>query len=229
MSHMLPSSTETIPQPPSRSYHDYPTTFVQPFQSTGAPAPPYAKSKSTDDFRPRAESQSTPSRSLSYDCPPPQRVYSQAPYTFHRNIVPTTVYRDDSRRHHYSSANLPLNHSTYPALDSRPPYPPSTRNSGLPPTISTSVGASRGGAAEDDEQTPVARHRSQPLVFPRVVQQPEASMGMANSGASSSSNASKYECGYCGKGFSRPSSLKVSRHFLLHFAVLTKSPSFRST
>jgi hypothetical protein len=28
--------------------------------------------------------------------------------------------------------------------------------------------------------------------------------------ALSSSSASKYECSYCGKGFSRPSSLKVS-------------------
>jgi len=176
-----------------------------------APTPLYTKSKSADDFRTRAESQSLPRRSFSYDVPPVRRVYSQAPYPSHRNTLPIAAYHDDSRgSHFYPSANVSSTHSNHPPSDSRLPYPSSSGNFGHPPTITTSIGGNRAAAAEDDEQTPVARYRSsQPQVFRRAARPPEASKSAAESSTSSSTSASKYECSYCGKGFSRPSSLKI--------------------
>ncbi|KAF7306096.1 hypothetical protein HMN09_00764700 [Mycena chlorophos] len=63
-------------------------------------------------------------------------------------------------------------------------YPPP-----LPPTLSTTI---HGGPLADD-RTPVARY------------QPSGMPGYAPQDASSA----KYECTYCGKGFTRPSSLKI--------------------
>lgn len=70
------------------------------------------------------------------------------------------------------------------------------------PWISTSMGAS---TTIDDERTPVARFNT------------NASYSSVNPGPqdeSLSGSASKYECAYCGKGFSRPSSLKVLQPFV---------------
>ncbi|KAJ6625906.1 hypothetical protein B0H10DRAFT_599552 [Mycena sp. CBHHK59/15] len=83
-----------------------------------------------------------------------------------------------------------------PAPQPVPSYYARTQPPGPPmPPISTSIGASR---AEDDDRTPIARYQSSGL--PAFAPTPEAS---------STAGASKYECSYCGKGFSRPSSLKI--------------------
>lgn len=72
-----------------------------------------------------------------------------------------------------------------------------------PRSISTNVQSRV--MAEDDERTPVARF-NQPM--------PNSSapigMGMGYPDDLDPANiSSKYECEYCGKGFNRPSSLKV--------------------
>lgn len=72
--------------------------------------------------------------------------------------------------------------------------------------ISTQVALANGG--EDDERTPVARYgkapsRIEPMNIPHVdTQQLQLDEAMGNV-------TSRYECPYCGKGFNRPSSLKV--------------------
>lgn len=74
-----------------------------------------------------------------------------------------------------------------------------------PWNISTSLGSSK-AIAEDDERTPVARYNASAVVMntgmpaPYGVPVPD----------DTSSGPAKYECHYCGKGFNRPSSLKVN-------------------
>jgi hypothetical protein len=46
---------------------------------------------------------------------------------------------------------------------------------------------------DDDDRTPIARYPP-PTLVPAYIEEPPAA---------------KYECQYCGKGFNRPSSLKV--------------------
>ncbi|KAJ7072097.1 hypothetical protein C8F01DRAFT_229149 [Mycena amicta] len=94
---------------------------------------------------------------------------------------------------------------TYPSYDprqeprrymvSQPPPPPQgyySRSSAMPPAISTSLH----GSHDEHDRTPVARFQSSGMP------------GYAPPDASMSSTA-KYECSYCGKGFSRPSSLRI--------------------
>lgn len=74
-----------------------------------------------------------------------------------------------------------------------------------PRTISTNVQSRV--MAEDAERTPVARY-TQTIPNPSV--NVPIGMGMGYPDDMDPANiASKYECEYCGKGFSRPSSLKV--------------------
>jgi hypothetical protein len=142
--------------------------------------------------------QNAPPRTMSYDraaYPPP------AAYSVHRNSVPVYDPRNDPR-----GSRPPFDYN--PAMMSQPPsqpipyyarsQPPS--NALPPPVISTSIYASRG---EDDDRTPVARYQSSGMA------------GFAPPDAlTSAAGPSKYECSYCGKGFSRPSSLKVRSYLL---------------
>ena len=76
-------------------------------------------------------------------------------------------------------------------------YPASSRQRPLA-TISTSV-----DRVYDDDQTPVAGHRDSSPSFARL-------RGNQQTRPAKPHTALKYECGYCGKGFNRPSSLKVT-------------------
>lgn len=138
--------------------------------------------------------QNPPPRSMSYDpapYPPPTA------YPVHRNTISGYDPRQDPRgarpTFEYNNAMM-----GQPPPQPIPPYyarmqpPPNTL---MPPAISTSV---RGPRGEDEDRTPVARYQSSGLP------------GYAPPDASTSAGGpSKYECSYCGKGFSRPSSLKV--------------------
>ncbi|KDR75239.1 hypothetical protein GALMADRAFT_249226 [Galerina marginata CBS 339.88] len=116
----------------------------------------------------------------------------------HRHTVPQPYeYRNPSG---YSSNTL-TRHRSETALSE-----PSPR----PQKISTSVS----NMTEDDERTPVARisaHGSLNISHP-VPRQPLDD---------SASSSSKYECSYCGKGFNRPSSLKI--HLNSHTGEKRKS------
>ncbi len=81
------------------------------------------------------------------------------------------------------------------------PSSSSTRN--FPKAISTEFEARHKGE-EDDDPTPVARFRSGPSFERRYVQNVQQTKDDVPS-----ASAFKYECKYCGKGFNRPSSLKV--------------------
>ncbi|KAJ6594153.1 hypothetical protein B0H19DRAFT_1056498 [Mycena capillaripes] len=191
-----PSST----RPPSRSHPD-PSTFVypQPSRFNTTPSATYDRSRpSSHDPRgpyPMPAFQNAPSRTMSYDraaYPPPP-----ATYPVHRNSAPAYDPRHDPR-----GSRPPYDYN--PAMMGQPPsqpnspyyaraHPPS--NTITPPVISTSIYGSRG---EDNDRTPVARY------------QPSGMAGFAPPDASTSAaGPSKYECSYCGKGFSRPSSLKI--------------------
>ncbi|KAJ7647101.1 hypothetical protein FB45DRAFT_188943 [Roridomyces roridus] len=156
-----------------------------------------------------------PSSSRSSNARPPSRSHSDPS----SNMNPATTYNrsrastHDARGTHgvpnapprsmsYTPNPYPPAHrNTIPLYDpypSRPPYEysmqqPSPRMQ--PPVISTALHGYRG---EDDDRTPVARY------------QPSGMPGYALPDASSVAGGPfKYECSYCGKGFSRPSSLKI--------------------
>ncbi|KAJ7268803.1 hypothetical protein B0H12DRAFT_1096756 [Mycena haematopus] len=180
-----PNST----RPPSRSNAD-PATFPQPSRFNTTPS--YDRSKSSQyDPRgsrgpyPMPDFQNAPSRTMSYD----RAAYPPSPatsYPVHRNSYPA---HDPRGSRPSSDYNPPI--MTQPP--SQPPY--SYPSNTLPPVISTGIYGSRG---EDDERTPVVRY------------QPSGMAGFAPPDASTSSGApAKYECNYCGKGFSRPSSLRI--------------------
>ncbi|KAJ7772605.1 hypothetical protein DFH07DRAFT_953069 [Mycena maculata] len=180
-----PSST----RPPSRSYPD-PSTFVYPQPSRYNTAPAAARTSSSHDRHaptgpyPMLGFQNPPPRSMSHD----EAAYPPHP---HRSTISHDP-RYDSRGPRPPFDYNPMMGQPQPI----PPYytraqPPSL----MPPVISTSVHGSHG---EDDDRTPVARYQSSGLV------------GFAPPDASSSAGGpSKYECSYCGKGFSRPSSLRI--------------------
>lgn len=111
-------------------------------------------------------------------------------------------YRLDTTNHHEPSAPSYVN-ATYPPGGHRSPSSIRDRSysSGYPSSpqeIYTNIPSMRDTV---DEQTPLARHHSSnPRGIPYSQQTPEDNTG---------TGSMKYECSYCGKGFNRPSSLKV--------------------
>jgi hypothetical protein len=116
------------------------------------------------------------------------------------------------RRNTFDASSYPYGHrpSQYPddIPRNRLPFEVSYRrhshmgsHPSRPGEISTAVTS---GLNSDDEQTPVARYGSVgPNNYPSITQK-------VSEDKPNSSNISKYECSYCGKGFNRPSSLKVN-------------------
>lgn len=153
--------------------------------------------------------QNAPPRTMSYDraaYPPPS-----TSYPVHRNSVP--AYDPQVPRPSFEPHPAVM---SQPPSQPAPPYyartqPPS--NVIMPPVISTGIYGHRRG--EDDDRTPVARY------------QPSGMAGFAPPDASASGGPSKYECTYCGKGFSRPSSLKV-RVLILPVIKSASNHCFRS-
>lgn len=91
------------------------------------------------------------------------------------------------------------------------------------------MGAGRSQDA-DEEQTPVAPYgRLNPV---RVAALPSDRDAVRHEGQPTAST-SKYECSYCGKGFNRPSSLKVYPGAFLHINTIsfhfldTSEPTYR--
>ncbi|KAJ7217794.1 hypothetical protein GGX14DRAFT_561157 [Mycena pura] len=105
--------------------------------------------------------------------------------TYDSTYPPSAAYPNYDPRHDPRGYN--------PAMMGQPPSQPyysRPRPPGvMPPAISTSM---HGFRVEDDDRTPVARFQSSGM---QAFAPPDAS--------------SKYECSYCGKGFSRPSSLRI--------------------
>ncbi|KAF8070657.1 hypothetical protein FPV67DRAFT_1034996 [Lyophyllum atratum] len=123
-----------------------------------------------------------------------------------------------SRRH--TSHGDPIAASRYPAYDQRsaqhpredrtpiaryPPYsqPSHSQVSGYSPWLREVSTSGPAIGATEDERTPVARYGGTVSrgIPPHSWEAPKD----INSGPA----LSKYECGYCGKGFNRPSSLKI--------------------
>jgi hypothetical protein len=174
----------------------------------------HIKSKSSADEHPGrngafpgAQLHSSPSRSISYDSSSLRsrgHASGMARASPHRNTISTAGHRYDSRSPrdaaeeqtpvvHYHSESAPFQSHDHSFGFTRGPW-----------SISTNIEPSR--KTEEDEQTPVARYRkpraSSPTAFTRTHQ-------TVQEDNTSGSTASKYECSYCGKGFNRPSSLKV--------------------
>ena len=112
-----------------------------------------------------------------------------------------------ARRNTFDTSSYPHGHMPYQYRDDTPLNTSHQGHSRMrahlsqPGEISTSV---LSGPSFDDEQTPVARYASAgPSYLPPVAQK-------ALEDKPSGSSGSKYECSYCGKGFNRPSSLKVN-------------------
>jgi hypothetical protein len=117
------------------------------------------------------------------------------------NTDPRTYAPEHTSKYPHSLGPPQYVNEAYPGH--RPPSAMRERgySSGYPPRpqeIYTNIPSIRGG---DDEQTPVARHHSSDSrSIPYSQMTPEDAAG---------SGPMKYECSYCGKGFNRPSSLKV--------------------
>ncbi|KAF7361734.1 hypothetical protein MVEN_00517300 [Mycena venus] len=189
-----PQSRPSSTRPPSRSNAD-PSAFVypQPSRFNAASSASYERSRSSShDPRgpyPIPDFHNAPSRTMSYDRAAYPPSGPSTSYPVHRNSVPAYDPRHDPRG--YNSVMM----SQSPP-QSIPPYYARTQppSNAMPPAISTGIYGTRG---EDDDRTPVARY------------QPSGMAGFAPPDASTSGGPSKYECTYCGKGFSRPSSLKI--------------------
>lgn len=179
---------------PSSSSHPLPLAGYPPASSTRLYAGPHHDVP---------DQQAMLGRSYSYD----SSVYharersSPATYPPHRNTISTENYAYDRR----ASEKTPVAR-----------YPPSGRISqthsqpgfgGYAPqpwALTTSIGSSR--RPDDDERTPVASHR---IPGPLASSDYNGSKHLVHDSDSASGATSKYECSYCGKGFNRPSSLKV--------------------
>ncbi|KAL1743857.1 hypothetical protein HDZ31DRAFT_64665 [Schizophyllum fasciatum] len=138
-----------------------------------------------------------PSRSMSYSAPSSSRLgepaVSPRRNVPHRNSISTTNYTMESR----GGGHTPI--AQYGSMGTRFETPRAREGAPWTGTISTAM--DRRHYVEDEEQTPVARARGTP-VAPMAFDQLPAPASQNASGA-------KYECTYCGKGFNRPSSLKI--------------------
>ncbi|KAJ7282999.1 hypothetical protein C8J57DRAFT_1297240 [Mycena rebaudengoi] len=190
-----PYSRPTSARPPSRS-NPNPSTFVYPqHQSTRYNTVPavHDRSRSSSNVPhaspyPGPEFQHSP-RSMSYDT---YQAPLLAAHPQHRNIISTYDPR------HARGPQPPVGYGVPPM--GQPPMSPyyartQPSSSVMPPAISTSHNP---GRSEDEDRTPIARYQASGLVG---FGPPEAS--------TSATSLSKYECNYCGKGFTRPSSLKI--------------------
>ncbi|KAK0461300.1 uncharacterized protein EV420DRAFT_192016 [Desarmillaria tabescens] len=225
---MFQSSAQYVP-PASRPYHDPPTTFYNHQQSSSTSSyttPAFSKTRSSDSIygnqpgRPSLGARSSSHMSSSTSTASPNR------FPVHRNTVPQMDYPhsygmrfSDSRRDDFSrqpaedrlladrhpsgenpATRYPFDQrpsaNTYPSSDF-PSRAPGNAHPPRPWAISTSVDRSR---ADDDDPTPTARYRDVGPSFGRPPERDDELM---------SASASKYECTYCGKGFNRPSSLKI--------------------
>ena len=142
---------------------------------------------------------STPSHSL------PQDAASRIAYTSHVSPKMPVSYRGDPAMVRHRSTST-LSNARSPQL-----------------AWNVSTASSSEYTGEDDEQTPVARFHNTAatglvnIPHADVHQLPDENMG---------GSASKYDCPYCGKGFNRPSSLKVG-HFLTDPQIISRSQRFR--
>ncbi|KAH9485189.1 Zinc finger protein C25B8.19c [Psilocybe cubensis] len=146
---------------------------------------PTSHNRTESPFLREAPSTGSSSRSTHGDLPDTYDAHNHYLQPRHRHTVLQPYdYRDSVALHHpYSSTALPRHRSE-------------TSNSEPPATWNISTTIPRGNIVEDDERTPVARFGSD----------------IVHNGPNSSEEnggSAKYECSYCGKGFNRPSSLKI--------------------
>ncbi|KAJ3526753.1 hypothetical protein NMY22_g10046 [Coprinellus aureogranulatus] len=125
--------------------------------------------------------QLTLQRSISYQHPPP---HSRGSVYYDGGGVPSGLpaHRECRAEAHYTDT---------------PTYPPSRSHTvGIlrPSPWPISTGMDRSYDLDDDDRTPVALY-APPTHIPAYVEEPVPT--------------AKYECQYCGKGFNRPSSLKI--------------------
>ncbi|KAL1752718.1 hypothetical protein FB107DRAFT_292950 [Schizophyllum commune] len=193
------SSMHGIYSPPlERRSLSGPKPFQPPLRSSDAGASPTY----TALLPPTASSSRyVPSRSMSSSAPSSSRM-SDAPTGLrqnlpHRNSISTSTYVMDDR----GDERTPI--SRYGPPSARFAVPGVREGAPWAGTITTSVDRSR--HAEDDEQTPVARTLG--------TSSPPTAFSHAPLHAPPNASGAKYECTYCGKGFNRPSSLKVRTPF----------------
>lgn len=214
--------------PASRPYHDPPTPFYNHQQSslTSSYTSTFSKTRTSGSIYDNQPGRPSPGpRSSSYTGSPTSTA-SPNRFPIHRNTVPQMDYPhgsglrfpdtqpDDFSRqstedrllvNHHPSREIPATRypldqppsaNTYPSSD-LPSRVPGDAHPSRPWAISTTVDRSR---TDDDDPTPTARYRDVGPSFGRPPQRDDELMGGI---------ASKYECTYCGKGFNRPSSLKI--------------------
>ncbi|KAJ7594010.1 hypothetical protein C8J56DRAFT_1043797 [Mycena floridula] len=177
----------------SGPFHDPPSS-VNPHGSRRGHSSHFKARSSSDAYTSRpgpsvGSPRSRPSDFPTYSTPSGQPYYSSLQ---HRNTVTTADYRYDER----AARNPPGEMSTFrypPALYDHRTLPPGNSSHQRPwTTISTAV-----DRPVDDDRTPIAIYR------------PSGPSFAYNPHPQDKLTISKYECTYCGKGFNRPSSLKI--------------------
>lgn len=123
--------------------------------------------------------------------PPLPPLHSHPPPPLHRSTFPQPSHSTPHPHHSYRPENSTLTRHKSEAMRPDTPW-----------NISTTMGSR--SITEDDERTPVASRynavaTNTGMPGPYGAPVPE----------DTSSGPAKYECHYCGKGFSRPSSLKI--------------------
>ncbi|KAF5325824.1 hypothetical protein D9611_000037 [Ephemerocybe angulata] len=182
-----PASSSNFRPRASSSAHGY--RYDPPPHSSSELDYPYSSPRTNYAFEPsyRAEyEQPSLQRSLSHQHIPP---YSRdGEYGENRTYTRVPA--------HYDSSHGPYSHD--PRHSHIPAHPSSrVQTVGVlrPSPWPIATGIDRGYDPNDDERTPIARYASAThAAVPPFVDEPPAA---------------KYECQYCGKGFNRPSSLKI--------------------
>lgn len=130
------------------------------------------------------------------------------PERSHRRIV-TDVHAVNRAPYQPLQERNPMDRYTeYPIPSSSIYNQPPTYGPDLPGVINTSASVNRGPG--DDERTPTSSYRHMESNYPAL-----ALTAREQQSDYASVSSPKYECEYCGKGFNRPSSLKVSHSRIL--------------
>lgn len=182
------------PSTKARAHYEYTSPAMSRSLFEPSPAPYYGQTRSrsyTDlPFSQRSDYPLT-GRSMTYDASSLRHVYgSPLP---HRNTIATGDHRYDSRTSRYlydEPSPSPYSRLVPHAITSSPSSFPQRPLA----TITTSVEPRK---TDDDDQTPIALYRESGPSFGRPSEEKPTP------------SHSKYECNYCGKGFNRPSSLKI--------------------
>ncbi|KAF4620430.1 hypothetical protein D9613_000393 [Agrocybe pediades] len=185
--------------------HSNPTSGLPSYPPNQYPER-YSSPRPTSSRRPDATSYPSTS-SYTLPAPAPQNalgMYDPPPRS-------RSSYSDDPSSSHHRQMNPQYYARPYGPSDSIPApgsylanrHHPQTRYpDSSPPLLHIATSSRSRNTMQDEEQTPISRYGASQMT-------PSSSMSLSSRYPQDDTGAGKYECEYCGKGFTRPSSLKI--------------------